>query len=1169
MPRTRIRSDQGQDISFVSEAELNQFLEAVVITGTEDATTVVQFFDDYFPGRGLIVGVDGNVVVTGTQLVTISGFRDEFLSASGTFLKNVVEDLTPQLGGDLDVNGQSITSAGNADVEIQPAGTGGIGLFTGKANLNPGTREIRLTTSGAGQILIDTVNNNNTGDIFIQAGDQVFLTTANVGKITIDSDGFMDIIADRRLILESVTETVDIKGSVGIRLFNPLLGENGTAAAPSFSFKGDEDMGVYRVAANQLGLVGAGQTIVTVTGLQPLASNQAPKGIGIDGNLTVTGTVGADVGTFETGLTVSGVPVDITGGGGGSGVDSLNSLTGALTLLDAGSVTITDDGSSIITISGAAASVAGADHSALNNLDFASAGHTGFGSSADTDALAASGVATDANVTVNAADIAALTTSGDGHLSNVVEDLTPQLGGDLDGDGNSITGVVDVLATATVSGTTIKGISGIIDHLQTLDPADILNPTLAINTDRFDSNSGLAIHRAGTKWPLQHFFRSRGSENAREAVQPRDVGGATFGYQWEGSAWEATSFIAYDVADSPVSTDTIGGLIRMGTRPATTSGILTEAIWIDHQQHVGIGDLPFISTSDKLTVGGTISGTSMNTGLITAATGTYSESLTVSGIPVRIDADSLDVGSLNSLTGDITVIGKGEVGVTVEGQNIVVSGTGHTAGGGGGGDVSDALVGTDGITVLSGTPTASETTISGFRDEFLSASGTFVKKTGDTMTGNLTIDSDSVGLILGDDQDATIFHDGTNLQIENSTGFTGISGAIFVAQDGDVRSRFGGEPTSFAGSDAFDGLVVRKQSIVASATRRGLFCVVDLDSDGTATARNFGLNAVIFTGEVNTIGNTNNTLTGGGCAGRYAFRHKSSGTWAMVGGVASHAIIVGDDEDGNITTGYGYLDEGSDGGAGIGSIGTYYGLWIKDSIGNVTTKNGIFIEALTNATTNIGIRIDGALTNALWLGAASEVTTAADGITFGLSKDVNLYRSGNDTLKTDDDFISLGTISGTNLIAENLITAASGTYTDSLTVSGTPVNIGVAGTNVSSTQLSETASSGTTSATYVLITGMVTTPDAGTYFTTFSTTIQGTDAAQQMQVALFHDGSIVQHSDRSADHASGAQGDDLHYPLHTQAILTVDGSQAIEARHQTDTGTLTVYERSLILLKLS
>lgn len=68
-----------------------------------------------------------------------------------------------------------------------------------------------------------------------------------------------------------------------------------------------------------------------------------------------------------------------------------------------------------------------------------------------------------------------------------------------------------------------------------------------------------------------------------------------------------------------------------------------------------------------------------------------------------------DVESVNSLTGAIDVIGKGEVNVTVEGQNIVVSGTPHEI------DtdidtVSDAIIGAGTVTVTSGTNT---TTISG------------------------------------------------------------------------------------------------------------------------------------------------------------------------------------------------------------------------------------------------------------------------------------------------------------------------------------------------------------------------------------------------------------------------------------------------------------------------
>jgi len=46
-------------------------------------------------------------------------------SASGNVgLYNVVEDTTPQLGGDLDVNGQSIISTSNGNIVVAPNGSG-------------------------------------------------------------------------------------------------------------------------------------------------------------------------------------------------------------------------------------------------------------------------------------------------------------------------------------------------------------------------------------------------------------------------------------------------------------------------------------------------------------------------------------------------------------------------------------------------------------------------------------------------------------------------------------------------------------------------------------------------------------------------------------------------------------------------------------------------------------------------------------------------------------------------------------------------------------------------------------------------------------------------------------------------------------------------------------
>jgi hypothetical protein len=45
-------------------------------------------------------------------------------SGSGSGLENVVEDISPQLGGDLDVNSQSIVSTSNGDIVLAPNGSG-------------------------------------------------------------------------------------------------------------------------------------------------------------------------------------------------------------------------------------------------------------------------------------------------------------------------------------------------------------------------------------------------------------------------------------------------------------------------------------------------------------------------------------------------------------------------------------------------------------------------------------------------------------------------------------------------------------------------------------------------------------------------------------------------------------------------------------------------------------------------------------------------------------------------------------------------------------------------------------------------------------------------------------------------------------------------------------
>ena len=62
----------------------------------------------------------------GSSFVTVS------TTVGGSGLENIVEDTTPQLGGDLDINGFNITSANtNQDINIIPSGTGNVVVDSG------------------------------------------------------------------------------------------------------------------------------------------------------------------------------------------------------------------------------------------------------------------------------------------------------------------------------------------------------------------------------------------------------------------------------------------------------------------------------------------------------------------------------------------------------------------------------------------------------------------------------------------------------------------------------------------------------------------------------------------------------------------------------------------------------------------------------------------------------------------------------------------------------------------------------------------------------------------------------------------------------------------------------------------------------------------------------
>jgi len=109
----------------------------------------------------------------------------------GLGISSVVADTSPQLGGDLDVNGNDIVSTSNADIDIIPNGTGDVVLGADTVKVGDSGAAATLTSNGAGTLTVttggatDLILNTNSGT---NAGT-VTLTDGSNGDITIAPDG--------------------------------------------------------------------------------------------------------------------------------------------------------------------------------------------------------------------------------------------------------------------------------------------------------------------------------------------------------------------------------------------------------------------------------------------------------------------------------------------------------------------------------------------------------------------------------------------------------------------------------------------------------------------------------------------------------------------------------------------------------------------------------------------------------------------------------------------------------------------------------------------------------------------------------------------------------------------------------------------------------------------
>jgi len=120
-------------------------------------------------------------------------------------LSDVVDDTTPQLGGDLDVNGNKIVSASNGNIDIEPNGTGNVllGNFTFDADQSVGAGQddyVLTYDHSAGTISLEVATGGGISDVVDDTTPQL---GGNLDLNSNDIDGTGNIDLTGNVIAQS------------------------------------------------------------------------------------------------------------------------------------------------------------------------------------------------------------------------------------------------------------------------------------------------------------------------------------------------------------------------------------------------------------------------------------------------------------------------------------------------------------------------------------------------------------------------------------------------------------------------------------------------------------------------------------------------------------------------------------------------------------------------------------------------------------------------------------------------------------------------------------------------------------------------------------------------------------------------------------------------------
>jgi hypothetical protein len=151
-----------------------------------------------------------------------------------TVVADLIGDTTPQLGGNLDVNGNDIVSTSNANIDIVPNGTGDVTLQADTVQIGDNNANTTLTTNGTGDLILNTNAGTNAGNITLEDGanGHIQVTTNGTGYIKFNDLAY---IPQQALTSSSNAVAWDVQAKPNAY---HLTTENTTFSAPTNSVEG-------------------------------------------------------------------------------------------------------------------------------------------------------------------------------------------------------------------------------------------------------------------------------------------------------------------------------------------------------------------------------------------------------------------------------------------------------------------------------------------------------------------------------------------------------------------------------------------------------------------------------------------------------------------------------------------------------------------------------------------------------------------------------------------------------------------------------------------------------------------------------------------------------------------------------------------------------------------